>query len=75
MKGHKQVFAYATFESSAMEENQMQEMIVKVQTALGIEFGSTRIKAVLIDENYEPIAIGTHERLNRYENLIRRMNC
>ena len=27
---------------------------------LGIEFGSTRIKAVLIDENYKPIAQGSH---------------
>ena len=30
-------------------------------TALGIEFGSTRIKAVLIDENYQTIASGSHE--------------
>ena len=28
------------------------------KTALGIEFGSTRIKAVLIDENQEVIAFG-----------------
>ena len=28
---------------------------------LGIEFGSTRIKAVLIDENNTPIAQGSHE--------------
>ena len=27
---------------------------------LGIEFGSTRIKAVLIDEDYKPIAQGSH---------------
>ena len=26
-------------------------------TTLGIEFGSTRIKAVLIDESHEPIAV------------------
>lgn len=30
-------------------------------TSLGIEFGSTRIKAVLIDENYRVIADGEHE--------------
>ena len=30
-------------------------------TALGIELGSTRIKAVLIDENHIPIASGSHE--------------
>ena len=28
---------------------------------LGIEFGSTRIKAVLIDENHIPVASGSHE--------------
>ena len=37
---------------------------------LGIEFGSTRIKAVLIDENYNPIAQGTHDWENRYENNL-----
>ena len=29
--------------------------------ALGIELGSTRIKAVLIDENHLPVASGDHE--------------
>ena len=32
---------------------------------LGIEFGSTRIKAVLIDEDYKPIAQGAHEWENQ----------
>ena len=27
---------------------------------LGIEFGSTRIKAVLIDQENKPIALGSH---------------
>lgn len=31
------------------------------KASLGIEFGSTRIKAVLIGENNEPIAAGTHD--------------
>jgi len=35
---------------------------------LGIEFGSTRIKAVLIDENHEPIVSGSHEWENQYIN-------
>ncbi len=35
------------------------------KTALGIEFGSTRIKAVLIDENHEVIAAGTHDWENQ----------
>lgn len=38
------------------------------KTALGIEFGSTRIKAVLVDENNQPIASGSHEWENRFEN-------
>ena len=32
---------------------------------LGIEFGSTRIKAVLIDEENKPIAQGSHEWENQ----------
>ena len=31
------------------------------QAFLGIEFGSTRIKAVIIDDNHKPIAEGGHE--------------
>ena len=30
------------------------------KTTLGIEFGSTNIKAVLIDENHVPVASGSH---------------
>ena len=40
------------------------------RTALGIEFGSTRIKAVLIEETHQPIAMGTHDWENRLENGI-----
>lgn len=36
--------------------------------SLGIELGSTRIKAVLIDENCNPIASGGHIWENKYEN-------
>lgn len=38
------------------------------KTSLGIELGSTRIKAVLIDRQNQPIASGTHEWENRFEN-------
>jgi len=38
--------------------------------ALGIEFGSTRIKAVLIGEDHQPVASGSYEWENRYENGI-----
>ena len=37
------------------------------RAVLGIEFGSTRIKAVLIGEDNAPIAQGAHEWENRYE--------
>ena len=40
------------------------------KTALGIEFGSTRIKALLIGENYAPIASGSYDWENRYENGV-----
>ncbi len=40
------------------------------KTALGIELGSTRIKAVLIDERHAPIASGSFEWENRYEDGI-----
>jgi len=39
-------------------------------TCLGLELGSTRIKAVLIDENHIPVASGSHEWENRLENGI-----
>lgn len=37
------------------------------KTVLGIEFGSTRIKAVLIGEDHMPIASGSYDWENRYE--------
>lgn len=44
------------------------ELIANGEAILGIEFGSTRIKAVLIDENHKPIASGDHIWENRLEN-------
>ncbi len=40
------------------------------KTALGIEFGSTRIKAVLIDEHHTPLASGDYVWENRYADGI-----
>ena len=37
------------------------------ETYLGIEFGSTRIKAVLIDSDHRVLASGTHDWENRFE--------
>lgn len=46
----------------------VKDLIVQGKTVMGIEFGSTRIKAVLIDENHTPIASGDYEWENRLEN-------
>ena len=47
-----------------------QKAIESGQTVLGVEFGSTRIKAVLLSEDHTPIASGSYEWENRYENGI-----
>lgn len=49
---------------------QIKKELQEGSTVLGIEFGSTRIKAVLIGSNHEPIAMGAHEWENRLENNI-----
>jgi len=53
-----------------MNQNEIRQAILDGKTALGIELGSTRIKAVLIGADYEPIASGGHTWENRYENGI-----
>jgi hypothetical protein len=45
-----------------------QKEIESGKGVLGIEFGSTRIKAVLIGADHTPLASGSHEWENRYEN-------
>ena len=37
-------------------------------TVIGIEFGSTRIKAVMLDRDHTPIASGSYEWENKFEN-------
>lgn len=44
------------------------EQITNGKTFLGIELGSTRIKAVLAGEDFVPIAQGAHDWENRLEN-------
>ena len=46
------------------------EIIESGNAVLGIEFGSTRIKAVLINDKYEPIANGSFTWENSLENGI-----
>lgn len=53
-----------------MEIADIREAIARGQTVLGIELGSTRIKAVLINEDHETIANGHHDWENRLENGV-----
>lgn len=46
------------------------QAILDGKTSLGIEFGSTRIKAVLIGIDHKPIASGAHDWENRYQNGV-----
>lgn len=47
---------------------EIKDIILEGKTALGIELGSTRVKAVLIDENCRPVASGSFDWENKYEN-------
>ena len=49
-----------------MGVNEAKIAILENRTALGIEFGSTRIKAVLVDDKNQPIASGAYEWENQY---------
>ena len=42
------------------------DQIISGSTILGIEFGSTRIKSILIDRDHNVIASGSHEWENDY---------
>lgn len=53
-----------------MENVKIAELIRNGETVLGMEFGSTRIKAVLIDAAGNPLASGSHGWENRLENQI-----
>lgn len=51
--------------SAEQRKDDAVKMIEDGQTALGIEFGSTRIKAVLVDESGALLATGAHDWENR----------
>lgn len=53
-----------------MNREKIQQLIMDGRAVLGIELGSTRIKAVLIDDCHNPIASGSHAWQNRYEQGI-----
>ena len=49
---------------------EIRKAIQEGQTVLGLEFGSTRIKAVLVDGSHQPIAQGNWDWENRLEDNI-----
>ena len=53
-----------------MPSEDIQTAIIEGKTSLGVEFGSTRIKAVLIGNDHTPIATGSYQWENQYENGI-----
>lgn len=53
-----------------MEKEKIRQAIEQGKTALGIEMGSTRIKAVLIGPDFSPVASGGHDWENRLEDGI-----
>ncbi len=53
-----------------MNRDRNQKNVGEGKMALGIEFGSTRIKAVLIGEEHTPLASGSHDWENRYEDGV-----
>ncbi len=53
-----------------MDKNEIAKAIESGKTVLGIELGSTRIKAVLIGEDHAPIASGSFEWENQYEHGV-----
>lgn len=53
-----------------MDIQSIKNTIESGNAVLGIEMGSTRIKAILIDENHNPVASGSHDWENRLENGI-----
>lgn len=53
-----------------MDVQHIAQAIREGRCAFGLELGSTRIKAVLIDEAYAPVATGAHDWENRLENGV-----
>ena len=53
-----------------MDKQAAKAAILSGETALGIEFGSTRIKAVLVDKQHTPLASGSFDWENRLEDGI-----
>ena len=57
----------AATDNAAEQVAHIAEKIRAGKTTLGIEFGSTRIKAVLIDDNFQTIASGDYSWASHLE--------
>lgn len=55
---------------SDLSSSDLRQMVRQGQGVLGIEMGSTRIKAILTGPDHSPIASGSHDWENRLENGI-----
>jgi sugar (pentulose or hexulose) kinase len=53
-----------------LDKERIKQVISEGKTALGIELGSTRIKAVLIGPDHVPLASGGHDWESRLENGV-----
>ena len=53
-----------------MTREEIREAVRQGQAVLGLELGSTRIKAVLIGPDHAPIAAGAFDWENRLENGV-----
>lgn len=53
-----------------LHKDEIRQAVISGNTSLGIELGSTRIKAVLTGPGNIPIASGSHDWENRYENQV-----
>ncbi|MCD7776426.1 MAG: ATPase, partial [Firmicutes bacterium] len=53
-----------------MEHEEIKSAILNGKTVIGIELGSTRIKSVLIGDDFTPIVSGSHDWENKLENGI-----
>jgi sugar (pentulose or hexulose) kinase len=53
-----------------VDRQRIGQIVTEGKTFLGIELGSTRIKAVLTGEDHVPVASGAHDWENRFENGV-----
>ena len=60
----------AAFGGIALDSDCVKNMLISGQTSLGLEFGSTRIKAVLIGSDYRVLASGAYAWENQLENGV-----